>query len=295
MASHETTNEADSANSAASTGNSAGRFAGLRAALQYLFRAAPPSDGEESNAARRSVKWFIPLGFLVGLAWIGVFRLAWREFGDPEMTRFRAVPALAVVLLEAMLTGSVLFRGLAAAADSPIGRAMDDERGVLRSGGMIAALILLAHWVLIAGLPERIGWYPQPGAIRYYFNRVYPLLMYRPLLLAPLWGRWGILLAASVGSPSRAADPFTRSLAAAATPGVVLRWLVAPLGLTALYTHREGMLPWGMLSSLAVLLCTYLLAVRFARRCGGQSRATVLACGAVAQCIFLAAYAAFCV
>jgi len=234
---------------------------------------------------------------IVGLCWVGVFRVTWRLFGDPENTRVRLIPTLAVVALECAVLGRGLVLGLARSLDE-----RDPQRGGPPPAGSLTSVLTLvltvaAYWALLAGIPDRIGWYPSHDDWRSWFNVLYPRSTYRPMLLAPVWGRWAILLAAGVGRAATDADPLVRGLSAAVRPGRVLLWAIVPIGLTALYTAREGpgRLFQGLLVTLLVMLVTYVAAVLFARRRGGQDADTICAAATIAQLAFLTAYRALCV
>src|SRR5262249_3081385 len=124
------------------------------------------------------------------------------------------------------------------------------------------------------------------------FNFLYPKPIYRPLLLAPLWGRWGIVMAACIGRTADAADPAVVALCRQMTPGRLLRQAVLPLSLSCLYFSREVDFLIGAVIALVVFGLSYVACVVMARRLGGQTRTTLLATGQVAQIVFLATYRA---
>lgn len=267
----------------------------LLCAARLLLRGMPP-NGDTADARRGDprpiARWIVPLGLIIGMAWMGVFRVAWRFYGDPENTRVRLLPALAVTLLECGLTGRVLLRGLSRAVESP--RRDGDPAARNPDATVLVGLCVLSLWALLVAMPERVGWYPSAEYWRSYVNPFFPLVTYRPLILAPLWGRWAILLAGSVGRTAASADPNTRALCAAIHPGMVLRWAVVPFVLTALYTLREGRVYEGLFVGLIVFLAAYLTALFLARRGGGQSADSLFGCAAVTQLVFLAAYRGLC-
>ena len=77
-------------------------------------------------------------------------------------------------------------------------------------------------------MPVAAPWYPSPDDWRHYFVFMYPAPVYRPLVLAPLWGRWALLLAATVGPPARQADAMTTTLHATMGPTRLLAAAVLP-------------------------------------------------------------------
>lgn len=252
-------------------------------------------DAALPDPPRAVVHSLVPVGLLVALGWVGVFRAAWRIFGDPELTHDRYIPALAVVILECLLTGPALVFGLTRALDPRAGLTMEPRDRPDPFSILIPVLYVMLLWTLIASFPQRVGWYPSRDDWRHFLNPLYPQAIYRPLLLAPIWGRWGLLLAAAVGRAASNADPLVRAVSGAVRPTAVARWLVAPATMTVLYTLRDGRGRFGGLVILLVLLTTYLAAMFLAHRHGGQTRQTLRACSAVAQLTFLLTFRALCV
>jgi len=274
---------------------------GLGPALAMLWSGA--LRNHHAVAISRSVHWFVPIGLVVGLGWMGAYRLAWRLFGDPDVTQVRLLPALAVLWLEMGVTGRALISGFwscfarpeADAAPDGTARPAQDRSAISAAVWTTGPLMVVTFLVLIVSLPERIGWYAASDDWRAWFNPIYPIATYRPLLLAPLWGRWGVLLGSGIGSPSNRADELFRGVSRAARPLPVMGWMALLVLLGALYANRESHVEGALATGLLVLLITYLFAARLALRRGGQDRAGALACGFVAECVFLALYRWLCV
>ncbi|MFO0973389.1 MAG: adenosylcobinamide-GDP ribazoletransferase [Phycisphaerae bacterium] len=269
----------------------------LRAAARLLFRG--PATREPPGVAAAMTALVVPLGLLVGLAWLGVFRATWRVYG--EVDGLRVIPALAVVLLEALISGRYLLLSAAQVADLLHAQAngRDAEPSLAAPdatpgwhGTLILGLLLLAFWALLVSVPVVNPWWPEPEDWRSKFNWLYPRPIYRHLLLAPLWGRWGVLLAACLGRTARRTDATTQAFCRAASPARLLRHSILPVSLTCIYFSRERNFLIGAVIGLAVLACSYLASVTLARRLGGQSRTTLLATGQIAQLAFLALYRA---
>lgn len=277
-------------------------FRALLAALQLLLCRTPPASGLDPRTARATIRWFVPIGALIGLAWAGVFRAMWRLYG--EIGELRLVPALAIVLLEAIITGRYLLLALASVEDIAARRpdatdaeALEPSPAALAQpfgawGILVLILSVVTQWTLLVSIPRVTPWWPPPEEWRSYFNFLYPQPIYRPLLLAPLWGRWAILLAGSIGRTARSAEPSIASLCAALTPGCVLRNALIPIILTCVYFSRERNFMIGAVIGLVVFAIAYLAGVRLAHRFGGQNRLTLLAAGQIAQVTFLAVYRA---
>ncbi len=251
--------------------------------------------GTETDAAK-AARWIVPLGLVLGLIWTAVFRLTWRVYG--ETANMALVPAFAVVLLECILTGRLLVMGATRTAEQ-ITRNGDAnvDAGPLMPLSAIGALVLcmtvLAHWIFLVSLRDLTTWWPSDADPRHYFNFLYPRIIFRPLILAPIWGRWGILLATTVGRPTPHADAATTVIGRVMGPRRLLLQTLLPVILTTIYFSREQNRFIGLVMSLLVFAATFLASVAFARRCGGQTRHTIFAAGLVAQLAFLAIYRAF--
>lgn len=268
---------------------------GLSAALRFLLPPGYEPIAYEPATMRRASHWFVPLGFVIGLIWIGVFRSTWRLYG--EVGSIRPVPALAVVLVECLLTGPFLIMGLARtihllAGDKP--RRPDEARNVPLSpvGTLVLCLSILAEFVFILSLPAEGGWWPQREGWKRYLNLMYPQPIYQPLLLAPIWGRWAILLAATIGRTAHGADATTVALCSEMTTRRLLRRTIIPLVLTAFYCGRSHNYMMGVIVALIVFCAAYLVSVVMAVRGGGQTRQSLYASGLVGQLAFLAVYRA---
>lgn len=269
---------------------------GLYAAARFLL---PPGYRDEPSThvhAARSVAWMVPLGLLTGLAWVLVFRAARRVFG--ESVNLRMESALCVVLVECLITGPFLAMGLARTVHLLAGerslRAEQNRRAPLSPvGSLVLILVILSEWVLIATIPMRAPWWPSQDDWRHYFNFMYPEPLYRPLILAPIWGRWGILLGATVGKTAEGADAATASISAAMRPARLLRHAALPLVLTAIYFSRGQNFLIGVILGLLVFAASYFVSFLIAWRGGGQTRQSLFASGQIAQLAFLAAYRCF--
>jgi hypothetical protein len=293
----------------------AGWFRGLGAALKFALPLGRQRTGEDPASAAATAHWIVPIGLVIGLLWVGVFRATWRVYG--EIATVRVVPALMIVLMESLFTGYYLVMGLARtvhtlASDRPLRSAglppdnADEDAGtppalagaecpqvLSATATLVLGLAVLVQWVLIVSIPWESPWWPSPTDWRHSFRFLYPAPLYRPLLLTPVWGRWGLLLAATIGRTARHADGQTQALERAMSPGRLLRQTILPLVLTAVYCSRGGNLVIGAIISLLVFGATYAAAVIMARRGGGQTRQSLYGTGLIAQITFLAIYRAF--
>jgi len=120
---------------------------------------------------------------------------------------------------------------------------------------------------------------------------LYPTAVYRPLILAPLWGRWAISLAAAIGRTAPGTSSRLERMAAGTSlTHIVVTWLCCAV-LTTLYCSGTGEhLARGVVLALATLVIAYLASFILALRFGGQTEATTGTVGLVAEMAFLIFY-----
>lgn len=244
------------------------------------------------RGAARACHWLVPLGLVVGLLYTAVYRAVWRQFG--EVRSIALMPAVTVWLLDVGVLASLLYFGAARTARgvitaSPAGAGAPHSRAGLDPVEQLALIVLvLLKLMLLIAIPHGISHWPGTGDWRSYFNWMYPHREYRPLILAPMWGRWAMLLVGSVGRPrdddDRAMTLFSGSLSA----GRVLAWMVPVAVLTSIYCGRRWM--FGCIISCLVLAGCYLYGMIAARRQGGQTRDSILGAGLIGELVFLTAY-----
>ncbi|MCP4246893.1 MAG: hypothetical protein GY778_07575 [bacterium] len=241
---------------------------------------------------RTSLHWLVPGGLVIGMLYVGLFRASWRVFG--EVGGVRLMPALAVWLADGMVFGLVMFLGAARTVDRWKERDVSvsaDAAPSLGQVGLTALFVLLiVKLVLWCALPEGVaGW---PADWRRHFNFAYPRPVLRPLILAPLWGRWALILAAGIGRRAPGAEPPNQTPAQPPSPIAVLGWFLPILALTAVYCGRQGRWMIGCIIGLAVMGVAFLFAVISSRRFLGHTPFTVLATGLVTETTFLVCYLA---
>jgi len=272
------------------------RISGLSAALRFLLPFGKRDDNADAESYTHAAPWIVPIGVLIGLAWAGTFKATWR-YRD-EITAIRAMPALAVVLLECLLTGSFLALGLARTihlltSAKPLRPEVKRTAPLSPIGTLTLCLPTLSQWVLIASLPVASSWWPSYDDWRYHFRHLYPAALYRPLVLAPIWGRWAILLAATIGRTAKYADRQTVELCGEMRPGRLMRHTLFPFAITSIFLSRGGNYLTGIIVGLLVFGFTYVVIMVMARRGGGQTRQSLYAVGEIGQLAFLAMYRAF--
>ncbi len=263
----------------------------LRAAASLIFPLGPPAELTPDDA-RKLLHLLVPLGLIIGIAYACLYRAAWRCFG--EVHGIRLMPAVSVWLLDVALCGGVLLIATARVLDFSSRRtpaAADRFAGPVSPGTIIATVLIvlcvlkLTLWVAI---PEGVSTWP--GLWGAAMNFAYPHAFYRPLLLAPIWGRWGVLLAANLGRATANADPQTRQILSRQSVHMVLYWFAPVTALTAVYCGYGGRWPFGCVIALGVLAVAYLFSVAASHRRGGQDLITLRATGFVAELAYLLLY-----
>lgn len=258
----------------------------LREAAAFLL---PIRSGDGATAAtlRRAPHWFVPIGLAIGVAYALVFAGVWSVWG--EYFGLRLVPAAVLLGLDAALLGRRLLDGACEVSEA-LGAPTPRERG-LRAAPLTLCLLLILKLAIILTLPKGQTW--APGDWRRHLVFLYPQPALRPLVLMPLWGRWGVLLTMSLGRARADETDAVRSLMAGVRLTGVLAWLVPCVVLTEVYCTQEMNVAVGLLIAAITLASTYAVSVGLSWRLGGQTRASVLAAGAVAEIAFLLAYAPF--
>ncbi len=208
----------------------------------------------------------------------------------------RFMPATAVWLLDTVLFGLVLTMAAGQIGHLLSTRGRDDLQrsdagGVPGMATMAMIVVLMLKWAMLVSLPVGMQWWPSDW--RRVFNFVYPRPIYRALILAPLWGRWGILLAAGIGRTARGCDPVTASLCRAVRPTFILASVLVPILLSGVYCSHKNNRLIGVIMGLVVLAVTFIGTVIMTRRTSGQTRSSLLATGLLSELTFLACYLGF--
>lgn len=261
---------------------------------------SPSHDGEEPTheaAWVRAGRWLAVWGLGMGAAYAVVFSLTWRFLGEYQGVRW--LPIVAVLILDLAWLGRRLMSG---AVGVCVYSTTLCEPGMPRSPDtttpLVVVLIALAKFALLASLP--VGTWQTPPTTAWewpqFLSRLSflcPPPIYRPLILMPFWGRWAMTLAASIGRPApEASDRLHRIASARLLPAVLGQWLAGAV-LTVIYcTGASEHMARGMVIVLGILLATYWASFILARRCNGQTEATVACAGLVAELVFLVLYVA---
>lgn len=257
----------------------------------------------DSPSWRTAARWFIPWGLLIGLAYLFVFRVTWKWFGEYQGIRW--LPAFAVLSIDLGFCGHRLLAGIARPRHPARSAALHEPPGITLGVLLAVLLILVAKYVMLLSLPvgnvvkasPSINWY-LPSQFRWFCP---DMVIYRPLLLMPIWGRWAIGLATLIGRISPSEPDWLRRMAAGLSlPVVLAQWAVLTAVTMAycavvisgysVFIPSGRTLAYGLVIPIVVMVVAYLASFLMARRGDGQTESTALVAGLVAELAFLTLY-----
>jgi len=265
----------------------------LLLAARFLFPLDERRHADDPNW-RTAGRWFILWGLLVGASYALVFRASWRWFGEYQYVRW--LPAVAVLVVDLAFCGYRLIAGAADLASRRYTRESGSAPSLNLPALLAVILVTIAKYAMLISLPigvshpsladsgSPVGWLARLGPLC-------PDVIYRPLILMPLWGRWALFLALSIGRVAPGASARFRKMAEPVNLPIILgQWTLA-LALTVLFcTSLTGCLARGLAIAPGVMVASYLASFLLARRAAGQTEATVLVAGLVVEIAFLALY-----
>lgn len=256
----------------------------------FLLPLQPDVVDKPATAWRHAARWLPLWGLAIGIFYAALYRGTWKWFG--EFHNLRLVPPVVLLIADFAFFG---YRQIAAAVTLVDGRGSGtlkpttDRAGLGLPGQLALVLIALLKFVMLVVLP--IGAVVWPADWRQHLGPLYPGVIYRPLILMPLWGRWAMMLALSIGRVSSDGSERLRQMAGGARLLQIMGWWLLIALLTVAYSSPlVGHLRYGILIALAMLLVTYLTSFALARLCNGQTEATVSTAGLIGELAFLAAY-----
>lgn len=251
-----------------------------------------PTSGEAGRADgcwKRAGAWLPLWGLLIGAAYAGLFRGLWLWLG--EYQHIRAAPMAVLLAFDACYLGYRLLAGAAAVVQGWSGRSTFAGPAACVTLAAVVFLIVavILKFSLLVALPA--GAVTWPADWRQNLRFLYPYVIYRPLVLMPLWGRWGVYLAGGIGRVAPGSPAGFTQLAGGTRLSGVMGWWVGISALTVMYAcPATGHIGWAMLICLAMLVVAYLASFTLALRFGGQTEATVAAVGWAVEIAFLLAY-----
>lgn len=264
--------------------------AGLRTAFGLLL---PIPIDRNAPAPPTTWQWLLPAALPIGLAWMWTFRPSWRIFG--EVVEQRLMPMLVLLIADVALFSRRLHEGalhtMAVGRDGLLDESQPLSFRQQQYSWLWTLTLLLSKYILLLSLPE--GPYFWPSDWRAYLAWAYPEVIYRPLVLAPLWSAWGIVLAFGMGRPHPQADALTRSLMQSSRPSHAILAFFPLAALTTIYCGRDQHWMLGTIIALLVFTATSVAGVLLARRQNGHTFDSLTATGLSAQMSFLLIYVAF--
>ena len=272
---------------------SPGSIPAVLLAARFLFPLDDDRHAEDPNW-RTAGRWLVFWGLAIGVTYTLVFRISWRWFGEYQYIRW--MPAAAVLLIDLGCCGYRFLTGAARIASRRY-TCEADTAPFLNPAGLVAVLLVaIAKYAMLLSLPigtwqsslsdvgDHAAWASRLGYL-------YPDVIYRPLVLMPLWGRWGIMLAMSIGRVAPGGSYRLRRMAGGTHLSMILVYWLLAAALTGVYCGGSGgYLARGLAVALGVMLASYLASFALARRAGGQTEATTAVAGLVAELAFLSLY-----
>jgi cobalamin synthase len=252
---------------------------------RFLFPLRDEPLSEPASAWAGTGRWLPVWGLAVGIVYAVVYRGAWKWFG--EYQHLRLLPAVALLIFDFAWFG---YRQLAAGVEV-LGRR---QPGAAVSGAefrsvLAVMLIGLFKFSMLLALPA--GAVIWPADWRQHLSVLYPSVIYRPLVLMPLYGRWAMMLALCIGRVSPGGSERLRQMAGGARLSAIIVWWFFIGLLTVAYCSPDwGHLQYGVVIALTVLVAAYLAGFTLARRYDGQTETTVAAAGLIGELSFLAFY-----
>jgi hypothetical protein len=266
----------------------AGEHPSVMLAVRFLLPL--PGHAEPANRRWRSAgRWLLPVGIMCGLSYALVFAGAWRWFGEYQYIRW--MPAAMVLAMDLGFGGYRLLAGTVRLWEPTHGSG-GPHGGVTVPGLVAALLIVVTKYAAFVSLPlGRMNVAPFTGDTAGWEELWRPGVIYHPLILMPIWGRWAMGLALAVGRAAPQADEgLRRMIEGRAVLAALTGWVIAAgitLWLCSVST-RDLIRP--MLVPPVVLLAAYATAFGLARRSGGQTQHTVAAVGMAGELSFLFVY-----
>jgi cobalamin synthase len=265
---------------------SARREPAVLLAARFLFPRPAFSEAiDEQPAWRRTARWLTLWGLVIGIGYAAVYRGSWKWFG--EYQKLRLLPPIVLLMVDLGWCG---YRQIIALA-TLVGRKAGGSQGASPDVPALLALTLFTLFKFGMLLTIPFGAQPHPADWREYLGPLYPAVIYRPLILMPLWERWGLLLAMCIGRVAPQGSARLKAMAGGLKLSeVIIHWLLIATLTVSYISPTPFDLAYGVVIALAVLVLTYLINFALTRQAGGQNETTIWATGLVAELAFLVMY-----
>ncbi|MFW6061549.1 MAG: hypothetical protein ACOC93_01950 [Planctomycetota bacterium] len=152
------------------------------------------------------------------------------------------------------------------------------------TASVLVALLLLIFLALK-------GWNPDwPTHLAPMWRWMRPRAMYRPLILAPLWGGWAMLILGQFRRPGPETPEALREMYAGCGPLLSAIWMAVPLAGSLIYFNY--MTWWQATIPGVTVLAAVVGGLVLCRLTGGLKRCTLLAGNLLTQIVFYLSYLA---
>lgn len=249
-------------------------FGWLRHRPAYMLLTAGEEDLAAQNAARFEGAWLelMVLSLLWGVATVGLWGLGWKVVRNYSGILFVPAVMVAVPMLLWMYRRALL------ALAARLGGADPAERAVF--GSVIAIVITLFLLDLNRWEQDWPSYLPQ--ALQW----IWPMPLYRVLILSPLWGAWSMLITCQFRRSNDCTEPAVKAFAHGCGAIAAVFSVALPLAGTLLYFHFLG--EWRL--AVAGVPAVVAVAGGLVLCRNGLRRGPLLASNLLTQIAFLAAY-----
>ncbi len=239
-------------------------------------------------------------GLIYGIILSGAFAISWKCFGDiyfSERSRLRLMPCISVLFVSCLLNfnqitgfGKLLDR-LAGCCDIEHSSDCNCNPYRIMLPGMLAILMLfLIKFSALLAMPYHAPWWPADW--RRIFNRFYPQMHFRVLILMGIWGKMGFIIASSTGQTAENIDNRSKFIRENSKIRSLLGNLVIVFSLTAIYFSSWRNRALGLLISFVIFVVIYLVSMIISWRLKGHDKYSMFACGELAEILLLLSYLA---
>ena len=245
----------------------------------YMFLTA----GDEQLASQpperfARVWWGLMLLSLVwGVAAAALYGLAWQIFDD-----YTGMPLMPAALVTALWVTWPYRRAVTALAKSMCGGEETRDSSPVEA----AAIVVIMAMAMLGFRDMRHG--QDPTNLDWYLCWV-PPTMFRPLILAPIWGAWAMLIAPKLCKPA----PQTQTAAASMIRGCGSPTMAGCMAVLVTVTmFAFNMIQWQVTVPAATILAAVVGGTVLCRQAGGPTRNALLAANLLTQIVFFLAYLA---
>ncbi len=218
------------------------------------------------------------LSFGWGLACVGIWGGAWKLFGEG----FYAIPAMPIAAVLAVMCLWLYKRAILSLAEISGGKSSE---GKALSSCIICIFFMLSFLVLRRWDSD------TPADLPHWLQWIWPMALYRVLILMPIWGAWSMLITCQFCKPNAKTEFGIRTFAQDC--GIVKTAILFAvlLAVTMIYFHYLGW--WRFCVPAITIIVASLSSPIIYKRQGGLTRDLLLAVNILTQLAFLLSYLVF--